>query len=146
MLNSIYIKILSVYLQKIKTMKNIPLITLVFSIITSLSITAKTNNFVEPIEYSEFIVHTLTLEGRKLDFNISIVFKKVSRSQKNDLISIVKKSVKEVVRTTAVSDIYSVKEKIKEELTNKGIELSHVTCELTPASEFLLTRMLTLRY
>lgn len=127
-------------------MKKIPLITLIFSIITSLSITAKTQKDVEPIEYSEFIVHTLTLEGRKLDFNISIVFKKVSRSQKNDLISIVKKSVKEVVRTTAVSDIYSVKEKIKEDLTNKGIELSHVTCELTPASEFLLTRMLTLRY
>ena len=127
-------------------MKNITLITFIFSIITSLSITAKTQKDVEPIEYYEFIVHTLTLEGRKLDFNISIVFKKGSRSQKNDLISIVKRSVKEVVRTTAVSDIYSVKEKIKEALTNKGIELFHVTCELTPASEFLLTRMLTLRY
>ena len=123
-------------------MKKIPLITLIFSIITSLSITAKTQKVVEPIEYSEFIVHTLTLEDRELDFNISIVFKKCSRSQKNDLISSVKKCVKEVILNTPITDIYSVDMKIKEDLINKGIYLLHVTCELTPGSEFFLTRML----
>ena len=127
-------------------MKNITLITLILSIITSLSITAKTQKVTEPIEYSEFIIHTRTREGGKLDFNINIVFKKGSKSQKNDLISSVKKCVKEIVTNTQISDIYSVNLKIKDELTKQEGEIFHVTCKLTPCSEFLLTRMILLRH
>jgi hypothetical protein len=127
-------------------MKSISLITLIFSIITSLTITAKTQKSPDPIEHSEFIIHTRTSEGEKLDFNISIVFKKVSKSYKNDFISSVKKCVKEVVLNTSINDIESIDMKIREELINKGIEFFHVTCELTPCSEFLLTRMILLRH
>lgn len=123
-------------------MKNIPLITLIFSIITSLSITAKTPKAPEPIEYSEFIIHTRTSGGEKLDFNISIVFKKISKSYKNDFISSVKKCIKGVVLNTSINDMDSIDMKIREELINKGIEFFHVTCKLTPGSEFNLTRML----
>ncbi len=92
------------------------------------------------IEYSELVIHTLTSEGVKLDFDISIVFKKVSKSYKNDLITIVKKCVKMVVLNTSTSDIESVEVKIKEELIKQGVEIFHVTCKLTSKSEFFLSR------